>query len=89
MLEVKFFGKEQDVCLAAVKDKNKTVAVEAKGSAGDLLIMLITIINALNKKLPSGLIKATLDSAFDDKVRKIFDTGVTVDMTELMKQSGK
>ena len=89
MLEVKFFGKEPDVCLAAVKDKNNMVGVEAKGSTGDLLIMLITIINALNKKLPSVLIKATLDSAFDDKVRKTFDTGVTVDMTEFMKQSGK
>ena len=89
MLDIKFFGKEPDVCIAAVKDKDNRCGVEAKGSTGDLLVMLITIVNALNKKLPSILIKAALDSAFDNKTQEIFDRGITIDMTELQKQSGK
>ena len=52
MLDIKFFGKEPDVCIAAVKDKDNRCGVEAKGSTGDLLVMLITIVNALNKKTP-------------------------------------
>ena len=89
MLEVKFFGEEPEVCIAAVKNKSHQCGVEAKGSTGDLLVMLITIVNALNKKLPSFLIKAALGSAFDNKTQEIFDRGITIDMTELQKQSGK
>lgn len=89
MLEVKFFGEEPEVCIAAVKNKANACGVEVKGSTGDILVMLITIVNALSRKMPSFLIKTAVESAFDNKTKEIFDQGITIDMTELLKQFGK
>ena len=39
--------------------------------------------------MPTFLIKAAVESAFDNKTKEIFDQGITIDMTELLKQFGK
>lgn len=81
-----FFGKEPEACLAAVKNEKNQASIEVKGSTGDILTMLMMIVQALKKKIPSFLIEA----AFKCDITDEFERNTTVvDMTEFKRQSGK
>ena len=89
MLDIKLFGKEPEVLLAAGMGENNSCSVAVKGDDIGVLLTLTAIVNALKERMPSPLVKAAVGVAFDKGAEKIFEKTATIDMTEFKKQSGK
>ena len=85
MLDIKFFGKEPEVCIAVVKTKTKGVSVELKGEALDLLTCFSILATALKERIP----KQFVDIVYKVDATCLLEKGVAIDMSEFLKQSGK